>query len=164
MLKKSCFILRPLIPRFQDGGVLFDDWQLFWEGRGGDVVHFSCKSRNVKTRLHSGNRSIGEGRVRFICISEIQNFINREWCFQHPLEKRIGLKYFLYASLVPKEKSRKIISSSARKIISRHPSLANKVINYLVSLSLRDFLPDTRWRCFLLNSRPFSSKFAWFSS
>lgn len=59
ILKKSCFILRPLTPRFQDGGVIHDDWLFSDKGRGGEIVNF-FRSGNVKARLHSGNQ-LGKG-------------------------------------------------------------------------------------------------------
>lgn len=60
ILKKSCFILRPLTPRFQDGGVIHDDWLFSDKGRGGEIVNFSFRTGNVKARLHSGNQ-LGKG-------------------------------------------------------------------------------------------------------
>lgn len=60
ILKKSCFILRPLTPRFQDGGVIHDDWLFSDKGRGGEIVNFSFRSGNVKARLHGGNQ-LGKG-------------------------------------------------------------------------------------------------------
>ena len=36
---------------------------------------------------------IREGRVGLTCTYELQNFINRELCIQHLLEKRTEFKY-----------------------------------------------------------------------
>ena len=101
---------------------------------------------------------------RVFIISEIQNYINREWCAQHSLEQKDRIQSFSFS---PKEKK------SWGKIF--HPwHLSGKYLlsvpplhTYKISVSFhfqrytsRDFLPETRWRRSLLNSRPFSSKFA----
>ena len=71
--------------------------------------------RKRESEAKSMGHLIGEGRVGFLIISEIQNFINREWCAQHSQEKRIEFNYLLYRSLVPKKKSGGNIFHPSRK-------------------------------------------------